>query len=108
VGAAELSHAHRRESDRGAGGVCAVAKKSPSTVGIDSVEGGISAPDRKARIIEIEAHIRQLEHEEEGLIEQALAAGIEVHRRYDASPYAVLGLAASWQAAPQPVMEAAE
>jgi hypothetical protein len=33
-----------------------------------------------------------LELEEESLIEQAIDAGIEVHRRPDASPFALLGI----------------
>jgi hypothetical protein len=55
--------------------------------------GGITEAERTARIAEIEAAIARLEHEEEALIEQALAAGIEVHRRVNASPWALLGIA---------------
>jgi hypothetical protein len=67
--------------------------------------GGISEAERTARIAETEAAIAHLEHTEEALIEQALAAGIEVHRRPSASPWALLGIAPG---AAEEVMEAAE
>jgi hypothetical protein len=67
--------------------------------------GGISEAGRTARIAEIEADIARLENEEEALIEQALAAGIEVHRRVNASPWALLGIAPG---AAEEVLQAAE
>jgi hypothetical protein len=67
--------------------------------------GGISEAERTARIGEIEAAIARLENEEEALIEQALAAGIEVHRRIGASPWALLGIAPG---AAEEVLQAAE
>src|SRR6516165_3842759 len=57
------------------------------------VGGGISEAERTARIAETEPAIARLENEEEALIEQATAAGIEVHRRVNASPWALLGIA---------------
>jgi hypothetical protein len=53
---------------------------------------GLSAAERKQRTAELEARIRRLEHEEEALVTQALDAGLEVHRRPDASGFALLGL----------------
>ena len=67
--------------------------------------GGISEAERTARVAEIEAAIARLENEEECLIEQALAAGIEVHRRTGASPWALLGIAPG---AAEEVLQAAE
>ena len=61
-----------------------------STVG--AVEGGISAEKRASREAELKARIRALEHEEESLVTAALDSGIEVHRRWDASPLAMLGV----------------
>jgi hypothetical protein len=67
--------------------------------------GGISEAERAPAIAELEARIMELEHTEEALIEQAFAAGIEVHRRASASPWALLGIAPG----PAPaVLEAAE
>ncbi len=59
---------------------------------IIEVPGGVPFADRPARVSEIEQEILTLEFVEESLIEQALAAGIEVHRRPQASAHAVLGL----------------
>ena len=69
------------------------------------VGGGISEAERTARIAETEPAIARLENEEEALIEQALAAGIEVHRRVNASPWALLGIAPG---AAEEVLQAAE
>jgi hypothetical protein len=66
---------------------------------------GISEEERGTRIKEIGARVMELEHTEENLIEQALAAGIECHRRTGASPWALLSIAPG---AEVPVMEAAE
>jgi hypothetical protein len=61
--------------------------------GVDeTIVGGVSSADRISVGAEIEASIRTLGHQEESLIVAALAAGIEVHRRYDASPFALLGV----------------
>ena len=69
------------------------------------VGGGISEAERTARIAETEPAIARLENEEEALIEQATAAGIEVHRRVNASPWALLGIAPG---AAEEVLQAAE
>jgi len=60
--------------------------------GADAISGGILAAERVSRIAELTAQILDLERVEESLVEQALAAGLEVHRRPSASPLAVLGL----------------
>ena len=44
------------------------------------------------RTAELERELLELERREEFLIEAALADGVEVQRRFDASPYALLGL----------------
>lgn len=59
--------------------------------GADAVRG-ITAAERSARIAKLEKRILELEHEEESLIEQALAAGLEAHRRPSANPLALLGI----------------
>jgi hypothetical protein len=56
------------------------------------LSGGISTTERKARIAELERRAFALELEEESLVEQAIDAGVECHRRPDASPFAVLGI----------------
>jgi hypothetical protein len=66
---------------------------------------GISDEERTARIAELEANIMQLEQQEEALIEQALEAGVEVHRRVSASPWALLSIAPG---AAEEVLQAAE
>jgi hypothetical protein len=66
---------------------------------------GITESERAARIVEIEHDIARLEHMEECLIEQAIDAGLEVHRRVNASPWALLSIEAG---AEVPVMVAAE
>jgi hypothetical protein len=62
------------------------------TAAADNVVGGISRADRTRRIRELETHIFGLEHQEESLVVQALAQGLEVHRRPYASPMSMLGL----------------
>jgi hypothetical protein len=57
--------------------------------GVD-VQGGIPAADRPRLIGEAEARILALEIGEERLVMAALDAGLEVHRRIDASPWAIL------------------
>jgi hypothetical protein len=56
------------------------------------LSGGISAAERAGRIAALERQAFAFELEEESLVEQAIDAGIEVHRRIDASPFAVLGI----------------
>jgi hypothetical protein len=53
---------------------------------------GITAAERKQQVAELEVRLARQEHEEEQLIEMALAAGVECHRRPAASPYALLGI----------------
>jgi hypothetical protein len=62
------------------------------SAGLDQLEGGISADERVRRIAELERQILQAEHVEESLVEQALAAGLEVHRRPSMSGWALLGI----------------
>jgi hypothetical protein len=63
-----------------------------ATANLDQIVGGISTPDRKRMIGELEAELAALEHDEESLITQGLDGGLEVHRRPFASPYAILGI----------------
>lgn len=67
------------------------------TRGLDDMPG-LSATERAHRIDELTQQISQLELQEEGLVEQAVAQGIEVFRRGSASPWAVLGIEQSWEA----------
>lgn len=53
----------------------------------------LSAADRQRREAEISADILQAERAEEALVEAALAERLDVHRRPDADPRAILGLA---------------
>ena len=71
------------------------------TNGVDDVIGGVSKSDRERRSAELTDEVRRLEHEEESLVTQALDAGLDVHRRYQASPFALLGLEVETQAALQ-------
>jgi hypothetical protein len=66
--------------------------------------GAIPAGDRPGRIRALEEKLFALEVEEEFFVAQAIADGLEAHRRPDASPFAILG----WGLQPQPVAEAAE
>ncbi len=61
------------------------------TRSVDQI-AGISAAERQQRIADLEARILQLEHEEESLVEQALAKGLDIERRPGASGYALLGV----------------
>jgi hypothetical protein len=54
--------------------------------------GDLSAAERRERIAQLEVRLAELEHEDESLVEQAIAAGVEVHRRTAASAYALLGI----------------
>jgi hypothetical protein len=60
------------------------------TAGIVDVKGGIPSAERPRLIREAEARIFALEVAEERLVMAALDAGLEVHRRIDASPWAIL------------------
>jgi hypothetical protein len=60
------------------------------TAGIVDVKGGIPSAERPRLIREAEARIFALEVAEERLVIAALDAGLEVHRRIDASPWAIL------------------
>ena len=60
------------------------------TAGLD--HDGIPAAERGPRERDLRAAMLQLELEEESLVVQALAAGLECHRRFDTSPFALLGL----------------
>ncbi|MFW5453525.1 hypothetical protein [Thioalkalivibrio sulfidiphilus] len=52
----------------------------------------IPMADRPGRLAELDARVRELEAEEERLIEEAEAAGVEITRRPDASPEAILAV----------------
>jgi hypothetical protein len=58
---------------------------------VEDNEGGIPTIERPQRIREMEARIFGLEIAEEKLVMAALENGLEVHRRIDASPWAILG-----------------
>jgi hypothetical protein len=60
------------------------------TAGIVDVRGSIASAERPQRIRVAEARILALEIAEERLVMAALDAGLEVHRRIDASPWAIL------------------
>jgi hypothetical protein len=61
--------------------------------GLDQIRGGISAVDRAARSAILEADLLAAERVEEMLVEMALDQNVEVHRRLNASPMALLGIA---------------
>jgi hypothetical protein len=61
---------------------------------VEDNEDGIPSADRPRLICEAEARIFGLEIVEEKLVMAALDAGLEVHRRIDASPWAILGYGA--------------
>jgi hypothetical protein len=52
----------------------------------------IPMADRPGHLAELDARVRELEAEEERLIEEAEAAGVEITRRPDASPEAILAV----------------
>jgi hypothetical protein len=72
---------------------------------VEDVEGGIPARERPEKIREMEERIFGLEIAEERLVMAALEQGLEVHRRIDASPWAILGYGLAEDAVPA---EAAE
>lgn len=71
----------------------------------DNAEGTIPSAERPAREAALEREILALEYVEEALITRGLQEGIEVHRRFNAHPLAILGLE---RAIDQEVLEAAE
>jgi hypothetical protein len=72
------------------------------TSGLDQWPEGLTTAERERRTQELEQQIRNLEHQEEHLITQALAQGLAVQRIYR-NGWATLGLAPQ-----RPQMEAAE
>jgi hypothetical protein len=68
------------------------------TASVANIEGGLSAAERAQRIAELDARVSRLEHEDEQLVEQALARGLEIHRRVDAHPFALLSIEAITEA----------
>jgi hypothetical protein len=60
------------------------------TAGIVDTKGAIASADRPRLIRDAEARILGLEIGEERLVMAALDAGLEVHRRIDSSPWAIL------------------
>jgi hypothetical protein len=59
--------------------------------GLEDWPQGVSAAERDLRVAQLEQHIRNLEYQEESLIEQAQAQGIDAHRIWR-SGWAVLGV----------------
>ncbi len=59
---------------------------------IGKTKPGLPAAERRKRLAEIDAKIFELEVEEERLVEQLLADGVDVTRRPEADARAVLGL----------------
>jgi hypothetical protein len=76
------------------------------TAGITDLSGAIPSAERPGRMRELEERLFRLEVAEEFFVTEAIAAGLEAHRRPDASPWAILG----WGLQPPeaPVAEAAE
>jgi hypothetical protein len=62
--------------------------------GTEQITGGITAADRARRIGELEQQIRELEHAEEALVSAGLEQGLDVNRRPNCHPFALLGLEA--------------
>jgi hypothetical protein len=62
----------------------------PGAIGASA--GALSRDARAARIAQLEGEILDLERAEEGIIEDALLSGVDLPRRQDASPAAVLGV----------------
>lgn len=56
-------------------------------------KSALTAQDKEARVSELKANLDALERMEEALVEAAIAEGIDVMRRSNASPLAVLGVA---------------
>jgi hypothetical protein len=63
---------------------------------------GLPALERAAKLRELDAEILRLEHEEEATIREAEGAGLELDRRADASPAAVLHVEHPATQAPRP------
>jgi hypothetical protein len=59
--------------------------------GLDQWPAGVPAAERELRVAQLEQHIRYLEYQEESLVEQAQAQGIDVHRIWR-NGWAVLGI----------------
>jgi hypothetical protein len=59
--------------------------------GVDKIQG-ISPAERAERLAKLAADILGLEHEEEALVELALAKGLDVDRRGDVSGFGLLGI----------------
>ena len=58
-----------------------------------TLQPGLPAPERQARLREIDAQLSELEREEENLIRELAGAGVSIDRRPDADPRVLLGLA---------------
>jgi hypothetical protein len=61
------------------------------TAGVVDAPGAIPIAERPERIRALEEKLFALEVEEEHYVAEAIAAGLEAHRRPDASPWALLG-----------------
>jgi hypothetical protein len=64
--------------------------KTLLVAGVKDVKGAVASAERPRLLREIEAHVLALEIGEERLVMAALDEGLEVHRRIEASPWAVL------------------
>jgi hypothetical protein len=58
--------------------------------GVGDVPGAVASAERPRLVRELEARVLALEVAEEKLVCEALDAGLDVHRRVDASPWAIL------------------
>jgi hypothetical protein len=67
------------------------------------LEGAVPQAERPARIAALQQEIEDLERVEESFLEQAQAAGADVSRRPDQSPFAILGLRSRLAASELPV-----
>jgi hypothetical protein len=81
----------RRRDRQGPTGLHSVELKKRLLSAVEDVHGGIPSAERPQRIRAAEERVFALETAEERLVCQALDAGLECHRRIDASPWAILG-----------------
>jgi hypothetical protein len=60
---------------------------------------GVTESERSRRSVELESRLADLERTEEAIVEALLASGVDVTRRFDASPAAILGVTVKRNAA---------
>ena len=73
----------------------ALLKKIETEIDENAVDGAMSAEEKKFSLMRIADDTLRLEREEESLIEQGEAKGVEIARRRTADPRAVLGLSSA-------------